>query len=94
MSSQNPANEEQESERLYAIVRAMPLQVIIRYEIEAAGWPQYVSWPWAQSLAGWYFARKAQRIQRRFRRAVVRAALVKAMGAGFAKGGPTPGHQP
>jgi hypothetical protein len=33
----------------------------LHYEINASWWARHVSWPWAQSLAGSYYAWKVNR---------------------------------
>ena len=55
----------------------MTLKDVIDYEVYASWWACWVWWGWGQSLAAWWYRRKARRKYRRFtgNRRMIREAL-------------------
>lgn len=44
----------------------MPIEMIFEYEVLRAGWPQLVSWKWAQNLTARLLARRTRKIAKIF----------------------------
>lgn len=74
---------------------------VLEYEVKSSWWAGYISWPWLQALAGWYYGRKVRRKYDRYRRIEQMRLIIEQMKredygvddiCWFRKGEPVPPH--